>query len=286
MNSRTLLNLLLFVFIVCASFIFISRNDESKNTLKLSSLNIDEIEKIHIDRDSDRDILFVKKSNNIWYMTKPFQIKAHPFRIKTLLGLTQTPVNKSYAIDSLNLSDYALDPPRARITFNSTEFAFGKTNSINNQRYLLAENKLTLINDQVYPLVSAQASSFIDLSILPDNYTINKIRTPEITILLNNNGAWESTGNNRLNADQIQQLLQNWSSAQAFAIHKYMIRKQLGKIEISSLTKTLIFEITDTDPWLILALPDVGLEYHLDKTQKDLLYGAVTPHVTPDAPDA
>lgn len=215
-------------------------------------------------------------------MTQPYNIKAHQFRINTLLGLTQTPVDTPYSIESLDLTAYALNPPRAKITFNQTDVLFGKINSINKKRYLLANKKMFLLNDQIYPLVSAQAASFVNLSLIPDDFNINRIETPSTAIQFTNNSVWEASNKNKLNADQIQSLIQHWKSAQAFAVHKYMPRKKLGKIIISSETKSITFAITDDDPWLIIALPELNIEYHLDNSLKNILYG----NLKPDSPDA
>jgi len=273
MNSRNWVNFALFIFLVTAVVIYLNKKNTAIETQNLSSLKIDEITEIRIPREQDKDIVFNKAEDANWYMLKPYQVKAHQFRIKTLLGLTQTVIQKSYDTDSLNLSDYSLDHPRARIIFNTTEISFGKINPVNNKRYLLAENKLSLLDDQIYPLVSAQASSFIDLALLPGNFKITKIETPATIVELNPDNVWEAADKNKLNTDQIQAFLQHWTSAQAFAIHAYLSRKNLGKIKISSQSKTITFEITDDDPWLILASPELNIEYHLDKSQKNILYG-------------
>ncbi len=278
-NSRSLLNVGMIIFLAVFISVFYYSQNTEESIPRLSTLTLNEITNIRISRTDGNDILFIKESDDIWYMIKPYYLKAHQFRIKTLLSLTQATVTKKYDIKTLDLSQYALDKPRAQITFNNTEIRFGKTNPLNNMRYFLAEGKMTLLSDQVYPLVSAQASSFIDLSLLPENFSLTKIQTPATSILLNNENKWVNADNeakhDHLNADQVQTLLQHWNSAQAFAVHRYMPRKQLGQIEVSSQTKTLIFQITDDDPWLILALPDLNIEYHLDSSQKNNLLGIV-----------
>ncbi len=285
-NNRSLVNIAMVIILTIFIVIFYNKQNTSENFKHLTSLSTEEITNIKISRPDGKDILFIKEPDNTWYMAKPYFLKAHQFRVNTLLSLSQARVTKTYDIQSLDLSQYALDKPRASITFNNTEVRFGKNNPLNAMRYFLAEGKMTLLTDQVYPLVSAQASSFIDLSLLPDKFGITKIQTPTVSILLDNNGKWVNSHNEanktKLNADQIQSLLQHWNSAQAFAVHKYLSRKQLGKIEISSQTKTLIFHITDDDPWLILAFPDLNIEYHLDISQKNNLYGTAPPE-KPDA---
>ncbi len=273
MNKRSLVNILLFVILLCFIVFFINKKNSPAEVQRLSSLDISEITEIFIPRKQGKNIRFRKTETSNWYMLEPYQIKAHSFRINTLLSLTQTPVNTAYAIEQLELSDYALDKPRAIIIFNNTQIKFGKSNPMNNKRYLLSENKMFLVYDQLYPLVNAQAVSFIDLSLLPEDFQIVKIQTPAVDIQLQNS-QWQST-DNKLNADQIQSLLQHWRSVQAFAVHKYLARKQLGEIKIYSKTGNLTFIVSDTDPWLILALPQLGIEYHLDKSFKNRLFGQI-----------
>lgn len=275
-NNRGLLNIGMIILLTIFIVIFYSQQTPNEKTENLSSLSLDDIKHIKINRPQSNDITFVKDANNIWHMTNPFQLKAHSFRINTLLSLTQVTVDKRYDMSSLDLSQYSLDVPLASITFNNTEIRFGKNNPLSHKRYFLAENKMSLLADTIYPLVSAQPSSFVDLSLLPDNFKITKISTPVASVFLGDDDLWKNIAiADKLNADQIQSLLQHWRSTQAFAVHKYLPRKQLGKIEISSPTETLIFHITDDEPWLILALPELKIEYHLDGSQKNYLYGII-----------
>lgn len=282
MNSRNLVNLSLLFFLITAIAIYSSSKKTDNNNSTLTSLTIDEINTIKIHKENNNDIVFIKNEDDEWYMQKPYQVKAHQFRLNTLISLTQAPVNKSYDIADLNLSDYALDKHRAHITFNNTDIFFGKNNTINNKRYFLTQNKMTLINDQTYPLVSAHASSFINLSLLDKDLKIIQIETPETNLRLDKNNKWLSSGNNHLNADQIQSFLEHWKSAQAFAVHEIVNKESLGEITIIFNDKTVVFNITDDDPWLILSLPELNIEYHLDKSMKNILYGVIKP----DLPNA
>ncbi len=275
MNKKRLLNIALLALLIIGIFL-VNQKEKPAEIQRLTSLDLDSIQTINIPRSQGKSISFYKNNAAVWYMKTPYTLKAHPFRINTLLSLTQTPVNKIYSSKDLNLADFALDPPRASIKFDNTTVYYGSVNPLNNQRYLLVNQQLAMLTDTSYPLVSAQAASFVDLSLVPDNFNIIKIKTPETDVFLDNTGQWLSSGEKPLNADQIQGLLQSWTSAQAFAVHKYLPRKQLGEITLYSETRNITFIISDTDPWLILALPEIGIEYHLDKSLKDKLYGYFT----------
>lgn len=278
MNSRTLINLLLLLMLLAFISFYVNTKNKTIDVQRLTSLSLEEINNIRIPRNDNTDIILQKNTSpdgeTAWYMVKPYAIKAHQFRVNTLLALSQTPVDESYDIQTLNLEHYALDKPRARIIFNSTEISFGKSNPLNNKRYLKSDDKLVLVNDESYPLVSAQAATFVDLSLFSGK-KITALTLPDLEIKQTETAHWKSTSgtltDNALSADQVQMLLENWRGAQAFAVHKYMPRKKLGMIEITFSDSIINFELSDDDPWLILARPELGIEYHLDSPLKKKL---------------
>ena len=288
MNSRTLTNIILLLVLLAFIGIYLNSKNKTVDIERLTSLSPNEIHSIHIPRDDKVDI-FLKKGtlpngNSIWNMVQPYSIKAHQFRVNTLLGLSQTPINESFDSSTLNLQHYALNKPRARIIFNNTEIAFGKTNPLNSKRYLKSKNKLVLVSDETYPLVSAQPATFVDLMLLPEK-NISALTLANLKITKTESTHWKSSSqefsDNALSADQIQTLLDDWRNAQAFAVHRYMPRKKLGTIKITLENSIIIFELSDDDPWLILARPDLGIEYHLDISQKQKLFGPFNPAAEP-----
>ena len=289
MNSRTLINLFLLLTLVIFISVYITKKNKPEDIQRLTSLSLDEITSIRIPRENGKDIVLRKDKHGApkWHMTEPYSVMAHQFRVNTLLSLTQSPIKEAYEAASLDLSHYALDKPRSRIIFDETEISFGKTNPINNKRYLLSNDKIVLLDDQTYPLVSSQAATFVDLTLL-HNSDITTLSLPKYNIEKNQTGAWTSTPQesnvSALTADQIQSLLQNWNHAQAFAVHRHLKRKYFDKINVTIDNTSIEFLVSDIDPWLILARPDLGIEYHLDASQiKNLLdpnYSAPVPEHT------
>ena len=111
----------------------------------------------------------------------------------------------------------------------------------------------------------------MSLNLLPDNSSIEKLVLINQTISKDDSGRWQS--NTDISADAITATLEQWKTLQAFGIHEYMQRDQLGEVFIylQGSKESLAFQITDTDPWLILARPELGLEYHLDIEAYDKL---------------
>ena len=200
-------------------------------------------------------------------MEAPYQLPAHDFRVQNLLGLLSATAEKTYQANDLELQQFGLEPPRAIIRFDNTEIQFGKTNPVNQQRYIKVDDQLFLLKEQLYPLISSQPSSFVDISPLPKNINIQKISLPDFSIYKNDQGHWQSDNATQNQADRIQHLIENWQSVQAFGVHGYMQRTSLGKITIDHKDGSIQFD----EPWLILARADAGVEYHFDAGLKNKL---------------
>lgn len=263
MQSRNVLNLfmLLTVAALSSTVWFVTQNKAKINYL--SSLNASQVNRIVIPRERG-DIVLVKQ-NGIWRMEKPFPLLAHDFRVQTLLDVLQTPVDQSYAISELDISQLDLNPPRTRIRFNNTEISFGKTNPVSNKRYLLSNNRVYLVNDTVYPLASAEAASFVNLSLLEPAATVVKIALPEITLQKNAANSWQDDHHNIIAADTAQQLVDTWHHASAFAVHAYMLRANTKSVRIELSDNTILnFRVAQESGGVIFGRADIGVEYHFD----------------------
>jgi Domain of unknown function (DUF4340) len=270
MQKRLIINITLFI-ILLSLIGFISLDTRNDNTYKsLTNIDVKNISKIVIHKQTANIVL--TKNNNTWRMTEPHNIYAHEFRIRSLLSLLDANTQEQYDIDDIDLKTYGLKQPRAHIQFDDTHIYYGKANPVNAMRYLKINDKMFLLHDELYPLIRSQPTSFIDLTLLPENKSIKTLSLPKLE-LTKSDKKWKTNPENIANADQIQNLLQNWQYAKAFAVHAYIKRKSLGHINIELDNKQVIkYMITDTSPWLILARTDLNIEYHLDGSQKEKLF--------------
>lgn len=274
MNSRTLVNLLLLVLLVGLSAFIYQRQSQDQQTRHLTPLQADDIRSIVIPR--NRGDIVLKKVGQHWQMQSPYQLRAHAFRIERLIDMATAEVDRVYATEGLELATFGIDEHSSSIRFNDTTLRYGNTSPLNNKRYVLVDKQLYLIDDQLYPLINSQPSSFADLALLDPGQRINTIQLPELRIYKNHKGSWQAESKNSsdaaIDADRLQTLVENWQSAQAFGVHAYMQRKQLGHIELHLTDNTIIkLIISDTSPWLILGRPQLGIEYHFDKSFNERL---------------
>lgn len=274
MKKQWLTNLvLLCITIALASVIYFS--DEQHNEKQLDTLTaVDShtIKSIRIEHNGH--ITRLEKQAGEWRITEPVDIAANNFRIKTILQLLNAPVHRQYPLKALDADKIGLqgnDSRReTRVAFDHIELVFGIINPATNLRYVKRGSTVYTIEDVYHPLITSHFGSLVSLNLLPSGSILKKLELPNQTISKDSNGNWSSTPD--ADGDRIMETVDHWQSAQAFGIHAYMQRQQLGKITAHLLNKPPIhFMITDTDPWLILARPELGLEYHLEREAYDQL---------------
>lgn len=264
MAKKDFLNLFLFIFVVILATIIYLSSEENLALETLTDTNRESINAITI-RHNDSITSITRKDDNQWQITQPVNIAANNFRINTILNLLNAPVHNQYLLKDIDKRTTGLDDSQTTIRFNDQVIEFGIVNPVTNLRYVKLGNLVDTIEDVYYPLLTSHFGTLVSLNLLPANSTINKLVLPQLTLARDNNGVWQSDEN--INADRIAEIIDHWQHDQAFGIHDYMPRKQLGEISvyISGREQPLVFTISDTDPWLILARPDIKLEYHLEK---------------------
>jgi len=127
------------------------------------------------------------------------------------------------------------------------------------------------LEDVYFPLINSHFSTLVSLNLIPFNTKIIKLILVNQTISKNNNGLWQS--NISITADNIARTIDSWQTTQAFGIHEYLKRDILGNVFVytDKQQEPISYQITDVDPWLIIARPELGLEYHLNLEAYDQL---------------
>ena len=279
MQSRTLLNIALFLLVVVlAAYMYISDQQQQtgQESEQLTQLSADEVTQIEI-RHNQRHIILQKQNDN-WRMLQPVEIDANGFRIDTILKMLNTVSHAAYPTAGLEPEKYGISENSTAISFNGTRIDFGIVNPINNYRYVRVADSIHLIDDHFYPLLSSQTGTLVARELLPGDAVIEKLELPGLSLYRDENNLWRSNGD--ISPDDINETLYHWKHAQAFGVHNYMTRDPISEIKVylSGNTDPVIFYLTDTDPWLILARTDLDIEYHFNLEFYDRLLnpGSVT----------
>ncbi len=270
MSRQLILNLFLFIIVISLASIIYFSEEQSTLLDRLSDINSDNITTIKIQHNKNT-ISINKTAGHNWKITQPVDVAANNFRINSILELLNTPVHNKYASAEINSKKTGLDKPKTTIQFNKQVIAFGIINPATNLRYIKLNSSIYTIEDVYYPLISSHFGALVSLNLLPPGSKPTKLILQNQTIFKDEKGRWQS--NIDISADNVARTLEHWSDDQAFGVHQYLQRKELGEVFIylSNSPQPIRYQVTDTDPWLIIARPEIGLEYHLDIEAYDKL---------------
>jgi len=261
MSKNNLLNLGLFLLVLLLGTVIYLSDEESTELEKLTDLDISKINSVYI-RHNENSTRIARQHEAQWQITQPINIAANNFRINSLLKLLNAPVHQQYAITEIDAKTAGLEEPQTSIQFNDFIIEFGIINPATNLRYVKLNNTVYTIQDVYHPLLSSHFSTLVSLDLLPADSSLEKLVLLNQTISKDKNGLWKSSTD--ISADLINKTIEHWLHDQAFGIHQYMPREQLGEVILYLTNQPPVsYIITDTEPWLIIARPDIGLEYHL-----------------------
>ena len=214
------------------------------------------------------------------------ELPASEFQIQSLLRLSKATTTTSYPANTLNLEELGLEPPQATVNIEGVKFRLGTTEPLANRRYILVDDTVYLIEDQYQHLINADWSNFVSRQLLPAGSTITALRLPDMEVHLSADGTWEVTpADAGVNADAIQQLVENWQLAGALYVRRYDGRDSGDNISIRTRDNPdgITLRVLARSPELILARPDQGIEYHLSGDMGD---GLLSPGEPGEAADA
>ncbi len=267
MNTRGLLNLLLLLGVAALAVVAIYQPGIAPPPppVKLTNLTPQQISRIHIER-AGKATITLQKLNGHWRITEPRQLPADDGRVNSLLRVAQETSQARFQVKPEDLHKYKLDKPAVRLTLDGQVFAFGDIDPINGRRYVQIGNTVHLTTDMYFYQLDGDLPSFVSTHLLPDKATISALTLPDIALTQDPKGHWQVHPDKPgISADAIQTLLDAWRNTTALWVKQYAPGKALGRItlQMKKPDQELHFDIMAKQPELILARPDLDLQYHL-----------------------
>lgn len=264
MRSRLLLTLSLLVAVIGLA-LFLTYGVDKKlehADVPLTGIAPDKINQIRIIRNGQDEIRFEKQSG-LWMMQSPYQLRASDLRINTMLKLLGAHSYAQYNSKNTQLSRFLLDQPQVSIEFNGARIDFGDVSPLEERRYVMYNNVVHIINDVLFQQLQAPAYFFLNTRLLPEHATITTILLPGHAIR-RQQGVWTVDPATNISADKIVELANAWRDADAITVSKFEDTTQHDsvRIELEKLG-AIEFIIVREPPQLILARPDLGIQYHL-----------------------
>lgn len=270
LSSRLLLNIGLVVLIaaLAASAYFISQ--PAATPVLFTRQSAADIDSISIQFNKSK--IEIKKQQANWQITQPREIGADDFRIKTILNIVSALPEKFYPVNTTDLGKYALDPPRAVLSLNKLQYQFGSTSAVGDKRYLLFDEKLFLIDDTFFPLITAGYKNLMRRQLMPAETKINEISFAKTRLVKNKKGSWQlSNDKNQTSADQIKHFIDNWLHIQAYAVVEVSPPYHGTKVSVITDKGNYAFVISKSDSNTTVINTELGLSYQFDISVHDSL---------------
>lgn len=162
-NKRRFINiLLLFVVLLCAWLIYLQVEKEQRGPDTVYSEKVGDLMRtIRIQLPEQPEIM-MEASGSDWLMTQPVQAKVSTQSLQQLTTLLSEPIQAEYSTEGKVLSEFGLEEGAIRVRFNEVEYVLGNLNPINHYRYVLLDQRILLVNEVVYELLSRGISGFIE----------------------------------------------------------------------------------------------------------------------------
>jgi hypothetical protein len=266
MKKNTLINLALLLVVVALALVATYEPGIDKPAEKplLVKLERDKVNHIQIQRDGQKTVELKRNAKGKWQLLQPTRIAASDFRIDSLLRITDTKSLGTFAADKEKLADYQLDRPKVTLTLNdTTKILFGTSTPLDHRRYVLFNNKVHLISDALYYHLIGDWPTFVRKKPLPDGASIESLKTPELALLWQDKRWHLDPKPEKYSADQVTRLLDNWKLASAIQVKVYDGRQgDPVTLQLKGDDQPLTLLVTARKPDLVLARPDLGIEYH------------------------
>ncbi len=273
MSRRWLINYVLFILIIVFTWIganYPIRDDQKIDQNRLTNLNPEDIKHIKIEL-VDESITLEKQGSN-WQIIHPINWFANNIAAERLATLASIEPQSKLAMSQIDLSTLGLRIPKAVVSLDDKSIFFGDINQIGNRRYVLLDPNVYLISDIHHAFVSQGISGLIDNRLLPSKQEITRLSFKGFELSKTGNG-WESTKPNG-DSKRNKQLVSNWQSLQASKISTYdnSLTPSQKVVVTNDNDKNIEFYVLAIQPELIIAHPDLNLQYHFaEKHYYDLL---------------
>jgi hypothetical protein len=268
MTKQNLLNLGLLALIGVLVLFTVYEPGIEKPAVAPTLLQLDkaEVKKITIIRDSQQEIELVRQDDDHWQMLAPIQHAADQFRVDSLLRITTLKSLGSFSTDPDKLATYQLDKPRVTLILNhQTRIAFGSSTPLDQRRYVIVNGQVHLITDTLYYHLIGSFPTFLRKQLLDEGSSIEALTLPELKLSWQEERWQLDPKPESFSADQVTRLIDQWKFASALEIKPYD-KKPGGKVvlKLTGIEEPLEYLLTSREPDLILARPELGIQYHLD----------------------
>ena len=280
MGKRMLLNVWLAVALLVLVWVVWQEPGHAPKPaeIKLTALSPAAIDKLVITNHTGT--ITLGKQDGAWRLSRPVAIAANGVRVDDLLEVVQARSLEQFPAAGRDLNEYGLAKPAVRLRLNDTEILFGGVTPVDQQRYVKVGDTIHLISDRYMFELMGGAAAWVSRDLVPPGKQIVSLQLPDIKLSRNDKGEWSATPPGKGDsADAIQGLVGAWSDAQALRVTPYEKHPAQGEvvIGIAGQAQPLRYRLIARKPELILARPEIGMQFYVASEQADRLLSVKAP---------
>ena len=227
--------------------------------LVLSTLDPDRVTRVRVER--GESITALEKRAGSWYLAEPYPARADAFRTRQLLDLLNAKASRK--LPATDLARFDLDHPAVRIVFDDQPIAFGTVNEMSNEQYVQAGDGVYLIPLRHAAAVPQDAKALTGRQLFAADEELVEITVGPVT-MTQQDGRWRLTPEAAdLSRDDLNRWGDDWKGAASLLTQKRDAKKSGDAVTVKLKNgKTVRLPVLQTEPELILAREDEGLQYH------------------------
>ncbi len=273
MRQRFLVSLALFVLVAAAiAFLLLTEAEtETETETLISDLDKDTISTITIQHKDNESIVF-QRDDSHWLMQSPFTVAAKTERIDALLNLLSSGSAAQLDVNTTDLQRLLLAEPEVSVQFDEHLFQFGDINPLDKKRYVLFNDTVHLVHDNLYPQLTVGPTFFIDHNLFRPDEKIISVQYPQFR-LLNEQDQWRLESELNVDDEQVQLLGRTWATLNANTVQQYEPLEPLYELHVTLTDgRAITFAVISDLPELVLARADLGLQYHIPAYLSEKLF--------------
>ena len=263
-SRRWIINYVLVVLIVIFTYVGIRFDVQTgfQPQQHITGIKPENIESVEIQ--TADTALALKRDNGGWMLESPVRWPANDVNVERLLTIASVETDSRLAANEIDLATLGLKFPKAILRLNDTEVLFGATNNIGARRYTMVGSTVFLLPDQHLPFITQGLTAMVDRRLLPRTGELTVFKLPGFEISRDDNNTWQLIDANGFEQGQIATLVENWQNLRASRVKLFSANKMpRQKIRVLFADgQNLEFFVMSIDPEIIIANPQIGLQYH------------------------
>jgi hypothetical protein len=137
------------------------RREQAAIARPLTAIDTTQTHELRV-RNGDRPARRFERRDGVWWMREPYELPAHADAIDRLLAIARAAPRSRHARAQFELARIGLDPPQAVLELDGVPIAFGLTDAIRGDRYVLSDQTVALMPDRFSAWLLAPAESELD----------------------------------------------------------------------------------------------------------------------------